>query len=48
MMKKRLIALVLLTALVLSTLVGCSGSKAAWKDGDGKIDGDLTFWTQDT
>ena len=48
MMKKRVIALVMLTALVLSTLAGCSGSKVTWKEGDGKIDGDLTFWTQDS
>jgi multiple sugar transport system substrate-binding protein len=46
-MKKRLIAIVLVAVLALTSLTGCSG-KAKWIDGDGKIDGDLTFWTQDT
>lgn len=43
---KKLISLVLITALVVSLGTGCK--KSGWEDGDGKIDGDLTFWTQDT
>lgn len=46
-MKKRVIALLLTAAMTASLLAGCGGSKD-WEDGDGKIDGDLTFWTQDT
>ena len=46
-MKKRFTALLLTTAMTASLLTGCGGAKG-WEDGDGKIDGDLTFWTQDT
>jgi len=46
-MKKRFMAIVLVVALALTTLAGCKG-KEKWVDGDGKIDGTLTFWTQDT
>lgn len=46
-MKKRTAALMLTGIMAASVLSGCSG-KEEWVDGDGKIDGDLTFWTQDT
>lgn len=46
-MKKRTIAFMLTTAMAVSALSGCS-KKQDWEDGDGKIDGDLTFWSQDT
>lgn len=46
-MKKRVVALLLTAAMTMSLLAGCGGKKD-WEDGDGKIDGDLTFWTQDT
>lgn len=46
-MKKRTVALMLTAVMAASVLSGCGGGKK-WEDGDGKIDGDLTFWTQDT
>lgn len=45
-MKKRLLSLALVGIMSISLLAGCG--KPSWEDGDGKIDGDLTFWTQDT
>lgn len=47
MMKKKAISLLLTTVMAVSLLAGC-GKKVTWEDGDGKVDGDLTFWTQDT
>lgn len=47
-MKKRIISLLLVTTMVGAMLIGCGSSKTSWVDGDGKIDGDLTFWTQDS
>lgn len=46
-MKKRLVALLMVTAMTIPLLAGCK-EKKDWVDGDGKIDGDLIFWTQDT
>ena len=46
-MKKRLVALLMVTAMTIPVLAGCK-EKKDWVDGDGKIDGDLIFWTQDT
>lgn len=45
---RKLVALFLSLALAGSTLSGCAGATPTWEDGDGKIDGDLVFWTQDT
>lgn len=45
---KKLTALFLTVALVATAFAGCSGGSSSWTDGDGKIDGDLTFWTQDS
>ena len=47
-MKRKLLALLMVSVVAISTFTGCGGSKVTWEDGDGKIDGDLTFWTQDT
>jgi len=47
-MKKKLVAIVLISVMALSLLTGCKSGKAKWTDGDGKVDGDLIFWTQDT
>jgi arabinogalactan oligomer/maltooligosaccharide transport system substrate-binding protein len=47
-MKKRLAALLLTVMMGVTALTGCGGKSSDWEDGDGKIDGDLTFWTQDT
>ena len=44
---KKLAALILSAALAGTVFSGC-GKSQDWVDGDGKIDGDLTFWTQDT
>lgn len=46
-MKKRIVAVLMSAALVASLAAGC-GQKQDWEDGDGKIDGVLTFWAQDT
>ncbi len=46
-MKQRLFSIVLVTIMIISLISGC-GAQNKWKDGDGKIDGPLTFWTQDT
>lgn len=46
-MKKRIAALIMTGVMAASIVSGC-GAKEQWVDGDGKIDGDLTFWTQDT
>lgn len=46
-MKKRTVALMLSAVMAASMLSGCGGGQD-WEDGDGKIDGNLTFWTQDT
>ncbi|MEG1753577.1 MAG: extracellular solute-binding protein [Christensenella sp.] len=49
-MKKfsRFTALALSVAIAATAFTSCGGSAAKWEDGDGKIDGDLTFWTQDS
>lgn len=47
-MKKKWLAMFLAVSMTAGLLSGCGGGGNSWEDGDGKIDGDLTFWTQDT
>lgn len=45
---RKLVALCMVLVLALTIFSGCGSKAATWVDGDGKIDGDITFWTQDT
>lgn len=47
-MKKRIISWLLAATMITTALAGCGSKDTSWVDGDGKIDGDLTFWTEDS
>lgn len=47
-MKKKIIGLLAIVVAFSTLLAGCGEKKATWTDGDGVIDGDLVFWTQQT
>ncbi len=47
-MKKQIIGFLVFMVALSTVLSGCSSSEKTWTDGDGVIDGDLVFWTQQT